>query len=97
MCSFIPPPGRKHGVTELGAEVVNYVSHAAQQRLQDLLEKVSQVAQQKNINFKVCFKTLKTCKRILLNGWAQMAFKTLTLNLSGKKYLSIVFSKTKIK
>ncbi|XP_013889354.1 transcription initiation factor TFIID subunit 4 [Austrofundulus limnaeus] len=44
--------GRKHGVTELGAEVVNYVSHAAQQRLQDLLEKVTLVAQQKNISFK---------------------------------------------
>uniref|UniRef100_A0A3Q0RYH4 TATA-box binding protein associated factor 4 n=1 Tax=Amphilophus citrinellus TaxID=61819 RepID=A0A3Q0RYH4_AMPCI len=44
--------GRRHGVTELGPEVVNYVSHAAQQRLQNLLEKVSQVAQQKNISFK---------------------------------------------
>ncbi|XP_029948091.1 transcription initiation factor TFIID subunit 4 isoform X2 [Salarias fasciatus] len=44
--------GRKYGVTDLGAEVVNYVSHATQQRLQHLLEKVSQVAQQKNINFK---------------------------------------------
>ncbi len=41
-------------MTDLGAEVVNYVSHATQQRLQNLLEKVSQVAQQKNGNFKVC-------------------------------------------
>ncbi|KAL3977863.1 hypothetical protein ACER0C_018925 [Sarotherodon galilaeus] len=44
--------GRRYGVTELGPEVVNYVSHAAQQRLQNILEKVSQVAQQKNITFK---------------------------------------------
>uniref|UniRef100_A0A665VGF4 TAF4A RNA polymerase II, TATA box binding protein (TBP)-associated factor n=1 Tax=Echeneis naucrates TaxID=173247 RepID=A0A665VGF4_ECHNA len=44
--------GRKYGVTDLGAEVVNYVSHATQQRLQNLLEKVSQVAQQKNVNLK---------------------------------------------
>ncbi|XP_038551445.1 transcription initiation factor TFIID subunit 4 [Micropterus salmoides] len=44
--------GRKYGVTDLGAEVVTYVSHATQQRLQNLLEKVSQVAQQKNVNFK---------------------------------------------
>lgn len=43
---------RRHGVTELGAEVVNYVSHAAQQRLENLLEKVTHVAQQKNFNFK---------------------------------------------
>ncbi|KAJ8360837.1 hypothetical protein SKAU_G00173620 [Synaphobranchus kaupii] len=44
--------GKKHGVTELGPEVVNLVSHAAQQRLQTLLEKVSQIAQQKNVSFK---------------------------------------------
>ncbi|XP_072238822.1 transcription initiation factor TFIID subunit 4 isoform X2 [Leuresthes tenuis] len=40
--------GRRYGVTDLGAEVVNYVSYATQQRLQNLLEKVTQVAQQKN-------------------------------------------------
>uniref|UniRef100_A0A3Q1E9U3 TAF4A RNA polymerase II, TATA box binding protein (TBP)-associated factor n=1 Tax=Acanthochromis polyacanthus TaxID=80966 RepID=A0A3Q1E9U3_9TELE len=44
--------GRRYGVTDLGVEVVNYVSHATQQRLQNLLEKVSEVAQQKNITFK---------------------------------------------
>ncbi|KPP68033.1 transcription initiation factor TFIID subunit 4-like [Scleropages formosus] len=44
--------GKKYGIVELGPEVVNLVSHATQQRLQDLLEKVSQVAQQKNISFK---------------------------------------------
>uniref|UniRef100_A0A3Q3B3S0 Transcription initiation factor TFIID component TAF4 C-terminal domain-containing protein n=1 Tax=Kryptolebias marmoratus TaxID=37003 RepID=A0A3Q3B3S0_KRYMA len=36
----------------LGTDVANYISHAAQHRLRDLLEKVSQVAQQKNGNFK---------------------------------------------
>ncbi|XP_054473520.1 transcription initiation factor TFIID subunit 4-like [Anoplopoma fimbria] len=44
--------GRRYGVTDLGAEVVNFVSHATQQRLQNVLGKVSQVAQQKNYNFK---------------------------------------------
>ncbi|KAM9350758.1 transcription initiation factor TFIID subunit 4-like [Symphorus nematophorus] len=44
--------GKKFGVSELGADVINYISHATQQRLQNLLEKVSQVAQQKNITFK---------------------------------------------
>ncbi|XP_070823957.1 transcription initiation factor TFIID subunit 4-like isoform X2 [Chaetodon trifascialis] len=44
--------GKKFGVSELGADVINYISHATQQRLQNLLEKVSQVAQQKNISFK---------------------------------------------
>lgn len=41
-------------MTDLGPEVVSYVSHATQQKLQNLLEKVSQLAQQKNIGFKVC-------------------------------------------
>uniref|UniRef100_A0A668UU37 Transcription initiation factor TFIID component TAF4 C-terminal domain-containing protein n=1 Tax=Oreochromis aureus TaxID=47969 RepID=A0A668UU37_OREAU len=40
------------GETLQVSQVVNYVSHAAQQRLQNILEKVSQVAQQKNITFK---------------------------------------------
>ncbi|XP_043978607.1 transcription initiation factor TFIID subunit 4-like [Gambusia affinis] len=44
--------GMKYGVTEFSTEVVNYVSHATQHRLLNLLEKVSHVAQQKNINFK---------------------------------------------
>lgn len=45
--------GKKFGVGELGADVINYISHATQQRLQNLLEKVTHVAQLKNLNFKV--------------------------------------------
>ncbi|XP_059893585.1 transcription initiation factor TFIID subunit 4-like [Gadus macrocephalus] len=44
--------GRKFGVFDLGQEVINYISHATKQRLQNLLEKVSEVAQQKNLTFK---------------------------------------------
>ncbi|KAM8868686.1 transcription initiation factor TFIID subunit 4 [Synchiropus picturatus] len=44
--------GKRFGVTEVGAEVVTFVSHAIQQRLQDLLEKVTYVAQQKVGPFK---------------------------------------------
>ncbi|TNN43113.1 Transcription initiation factor TFIID subunit 4 [Liparis tanakae] len=44
--------GKKFGVGELGADVINFISHAAQQRLRSLLEKVSQVALQKNTTFK---------------------------------------------
>ncbi|KAI1892805.1 hypothetical protein AGOR_G00137300 [Albula goreensis] len=44
--------GKRYGITELGPEVINFVSHATQQRLQNLLEKVSEVAQQKNSSFK---------------------------------------------
>lgn len=47
------PTGKKFGVSELGTDVINYISHATQQRLQNLLEKVSQVAQLKNQSFKV--------------------------------------------
>ncbi|KAK2862499.1 hypothetical protein Q5P01_002032 [Channa striata] len=44
--------GRRYGITDLGVDVVNYVSHATQQRLGNLLDKVSQVAQQKMVIFK---------------------------------------------
>ncbi|KAM7405015.1 hypothetical protein PAMP_012306 [Pampus punctatissimus] len=44
--------GKKFGVSELGTDVINFISHATQQRLQNLLEKVSQVAQQKNVTLK---------------------------------------------
>ncbi|XP_034067069.1 transcription initiation factor TFIID subunit 4-like isoform X2 [Gymnodraco acuticeps] len=44
--------GKKFGVSELETDVINYISYAAQQRLRHLLEKVSQVAQHKNITFK---------------------------------------------
>ncbi|KAM9095244.1 LOW QUALITY PROTEIN: transcription initiation factor TFIID subunit 4-like [Sarcophilus harrisii] len=44
--------GKKHGITELHPDVVSYVSHATQQRLQNLIEKVSETAQQKNLSYK---------------------------------------------
>ncbi|KAK5604396.1 hypothetical protein CRENBAI_018156 [Crenichthys baileyi] len=44
--------GKRFGVSELGTDVISYISHATQQRLQSILEKASLVAQQKNINFK---------------------------------------------
>lgn len=63
VCVFIHTPvvtGKKFGVSELGTDVINYISHATQQRLQNLLEKASQVAQQKNITFKVIFNCSKS-------------------------------------
>ncbi|XP_072222823.1 transcription initiation factor TFIID subunit 4-like isoform X2 [Leuresthes tenuis] len=44
--------GKKFGVSELGTDVIGFISHATQQRLQNILEKVSQVAQQRNVAFK---------------------------------------------
>ncbi|XP_034028696.1 transcription initiation factor TFIID subunit 4-like [Thalassophryne amazonica] len=44
--------GKKFGVSELGTDVMDYISHATQQRLQNLLERLSQVAQHKNITLK---------------------------------------------
>ncbi|XP_067410233.1 transcription initiation factor TFIID subunit 4 [Emydura macquarii macquarii] len=44
--------GKKHGIMEIHPDVVSYVSHATQQRLQNLVEKVSETAQQKNISYK---------------------------------------------
>ncbi|XP_042740727.1 transcription initiation factor TFIID subunit 4 isoform X2 [Lagopus leucura] len=44
--------GKKHGITEVHPDVVSYVSHATQQRLQNLVEKLSETAQQRNISYK---------------------------------------------
>ncbi|KAJ3585828.1 hypothetical protein NHX12_012236 [Muraenolepis orangiensis] len=44
--------GKTFGICDLGQEVVNYISHATRQRLQNLLEKVSEAAQQRNVTFK---------------------------------------------
>ncbi|KAL7985634.1 hypothetical protein Chor_004204, partial [Crotalus horridus] len=44
--------GKKHGITDIHPDVVSYVSHATQQRLQNLVEKVSETAQQRNISYK---------------------------------------------
>ncbi|XP_062897271.1 transcription initiation factor TFIID subunit 4-like [Mobula hypostoma] len=44
--------GKKHGITDVHPDVVNFVSHATQQRLQTLVEKISEVAQQRNITYK---------------------------------------------
>ncbi|CAJ0917423.1 unnamed protein product [Ranitomeya imitator] len=44
--------GKKHGITEIHPDVVGYVSHATQQRLQNIVEKISETAQQKNISHK---------------------------------------------
>ncbi|XP_053561857.1 transcription initiation factor TFIID subunit 4 [Bombina bombina] len=44
--------GKKYGVTEIHPDVVGYVSHATQQRLQNIVEKVSETAQQKNFSHK---------------------------------------------
>lgn len=63
LCVFIHSPpvvtGKKFGVSELGTDVINYISHATQQRLQNLLEKASHVAQHKNITFKVIINYIK--------------------------------------
>ncbi|XP_039590378.1 transcription initiation factor TFIID subunit 4 isoform X1 [Polypterus senegalus] len=44
--------GKKFGFSEVSPEIVNYVSHATQQRLQSLIEKVSEVAQLRNVSYK---------------------------------------------
>ncbi|XP_037539911.1 transcription initiation factor TFIID subunit 4 [Nematolebias whitei] len=44
--------GKKFDVNKLGTHVINYISHATQQRLRVLLEKASHVAQQKNTSYK---------------------------------------------
>lgn len=58
LTNFIFGTGKKHGITDVHPDVVNFVSHATQQRLQTLVEKISEVAQQRNITYKVSVESL---------------------------------------
>ncbi|XP_033910845.3 transcription initiation factor TFIID subunit 4-like isoform X1 [Acipenser ruthenus] len=50
--------GKQYGIIELGPDIVNIVSHATQLRLQSLIEKVTEIAQQRNITYKGCVSVL---------------------------------------
>nr|XP_046156337.1 transcription initiation factor TFIID subunit 4 isoform X1 [Oncorhynchus gorbuscha]XP_046156338.1 transcription initiation factor TFIID subunit 4 isoform X1 [Oncorhynchus gorbuscha] len=52
--------GKKFGVSEVGSDVVSLVSHATQERLRDLLEKVTVVAQHRKIALKEDYSHVQT-------------------------------------
>ncbi|XP_071011245.1 transcription initiation factor TFIID subunit 4 [Oncorhynchus clarkii lewisi] len=52
--------GEKFGVSEVGSDVVSLVSHATQERLRDLLEKVTVVAQHRKIALKEDYSHVQT-------------------------------------
>jgi len=43
----------KHGVTEIPTEVANLISHATQERLRNIVEKLSTIAEQRTEIYKV--------------------------------------------
>uniref|UniRef100_H3AQW8 TATA-box binding protein associated factor 4b n=1 Tax=Latimeria chalumnae TaxID=7897 RepID=H3AQW8_LATCH len=44
--------GKKHNITELSSDAVNFISHAAQERLRGLLEKLTVIAQHRAVSYK---------------------------------------------
>ncbi|XP_029563635.1 transcription initiation factor TFIID subunit 4 [Salmo trutta] len=52
--------GEKFGVSEVGSDVVSLVSHATQERLRDLLEKVTVVAQHRKMALKEDYSHVQT-------------------------------------
>ncbi|MBN3310956.1 TAF4B factor, partial [Amia calva] len=44
--------GKRHGVTDVSSDVVNLVSHATQERLRELIEKLTVVAHHRKISYK---------------------------------------------
>ncbi|KAL0613506.1 Transcription initiation factor TFIID subunit 4B [Plecturocebus cupreus] len=47
-------PGKKHDITELNSDAVNLISHATQERLRGLLEKLTAIAQHRMTTYKQC-------------------------------------------
>ncbi|XP_037838355.2 transcription initiation factor TFIID subunit 4B isoform X3 [Chlorocebus sabaeus] len=45
-------PGKKHDITELNSDAVNLISHATQERLRGLLEKLTAIAQHRMTTYK---------------------------------------------
>lgn len=45
--------GKKHDITELSSEAVNLISHATQERLRGLLEKLTTIARHRMTAYKV--------------------------------------------
>ena len=45
--------GKKHDITELNSDAVNLISHATQERLRGLLEKLTTIAQHRMTTYKV--------------------------------------------
>lgn len=49
--------GNSLGVAEVNPDVLGLLSHATQERLRDLLEKLTVIAQHHNISYRVCIIT----------------------------------------
>lgn len=49
---------RKHGLSEVSQEVFNLVSHATQERLRNILEKLSTISLHRLEVYRVCEKNL---------------------------------------
>lgn len=60
---FFPSAAKKHGIDDISSDVANLVSHATQERLRDLLEKLDTIAEHRIEIYKVwyfCWKV--SCK-----------------------------------
>lgn len=45
---------RKYGINDVSGDTVNIISHAAQERLRDIVEKLSTIAEHRIEIYKVC-------------------------------------------
>lgn len=52
VCTF---SARKHGITEVPTDVANLISHATQERLRHVVEKLSVIAEQRTEIYRVCY------------------------------------------
>lgn len=50
---FSASTGKKHDITEFNSDAVNLISHATQERLRGLLEKLTTIAQHRMTTYKV--------------------------------------------
>lgn len=53
LCLYLLLTASKHGISEVPTDVVNLISHATQERLRNIIEKLSTIAEQRTEIYKV--------------------------------------------
>ena len=81
---------RKHGVSDVSQDVLNLVSHATQERLRNILEKVSTISLHRLEVYRVC-KTFLFAVNKLFSHWKPFS-QFLTIFYSKFPFFSLYFS-----
>lgn len=81
MCFVVSSTAKKQGLDDISSDVANLVSHATQERLRDLLEKLDTIAEHRIEIYKVSNRELvkSICSTLLIRTWIHFNLIDLSL------------------